>query len=113
MTTTAPRRRRKDRFVREQYAVCKSGKLLEGHMELRQHSCASLAEAVTVERLRHRSGKRCSRQMISYLKTGKLKSCEPDLATAIETVLNVLPGTLFDVLSKSRDKRETTEGQAA
>jgi hypothetical protein len=99
--------------VKDEYAVCRSGKLLEGHMELRGHSCASLAEAVTIERVRNRSGKRCSRQMISYLKTGKLKSCEPDLAKAIETVLNVLEGTLFNVLPKSRDKREVTEGQAA
>lgn len=112
MTTTTRRRRRKDQQLKDFYAVCKSGKLLDGHMELRGHSCASLADAVTAERLRVRKGKTCSRQMISYLKTGKLRSCEPDLAEAIESVLNVLPGTIFDVLPKSRETRENLKARA-
>jgi len=97
--------------VAESYAALKSPKLLEGHMEHREFTCAALADAASFERIRNGSGKGVSRQMISYLKTGKVKSCEPDLAAAIEKVLDVPPHTLFDVLPKSRDTRQIVARQ--
>lgn len=90
----------------DHYAALKSPLILEGQMDHRGFTCAALADAASFERIRNGCGKGVSRQMISYLKTGKVRSCEPDLAAAIEKVLDVPPHTLFDVLPKSRDTRE-------
>lgn len=104
----------KERWVTSHYAEIKSPKLLDGQMEHTGWTCASLAKAVERERIKGGSDRGCSRQMISLLKNGRLRTCEPDLAGIIEQVLGVAPQTLFSVLPKSRDKRETAKsGQAA
>lgn len=113
MATRRDRRWWKERWVAAHYAVLKSPKLLEGQMEHRGFTCAALADAASYERIRNGSGKGVSRQMISYLRAGKIKSCEPDLAEAIERVLDVPAHAFFDVLPKSRDTRQTIKGQAA
>ena len=113
MATRRTERWWKERWVADHYAALKHQKMLEGQMEHRGFTCAALAEAASYERIRNGSGKGVSRQMISYLKSGKLRTCEPDLAGAIERVLDVPPHTLFDVLPKSRDTRESHKGHAA
>ena len=103
----------RERWVADHYAVLKSPKLLEGQMDHRDYTCAELARVVDRERIRGGSQRGCSRQMISQLKTGKLKSCEPDLAGIIEQILGVAPQTLFSVLPKSRETRQTIKADAA
>lgn len=107
MPGTRNKRWWKERWVADHYAQLKSPKLLEGQMEHRGFNAARLAEAVSFERFRIGAGKGVSRQMISYLKTGRVRTCGPDLAAAIEKVLDVPPNTLFDVLPKSREKRHS------
>jgi hypothetical protein len=113
MSTTRRRKWWKEHWVADHYAVLKSPKLLEGQMEHRGYTCAQLADAASYERIRNGARRGVSRQMISYLKNGRLKSCEPDLAFAIEKVLDVPAHMLFDVLPKSRDTRQTVKGRAA
>ena len=113
MTNRRPCRHIRERWVADHYGQIKSPLLLQGHMDHRQFNCANLAEAVAYERIRGGSTKGVTRQMISYLKTGKVKTCEPDLARAIEKVLDVPEGTLFDVLPKSRATRQDVKGCAA
>jgi hypothetical protein len=103
--------------VADHYAKLKSPQMLRSHMEYKQHTPTSLAASVTRERERL-SEKGVSRQMISYLLAGTngqrpVNSCSPDLAAAIERVLDVPDHTLFDVLPKSRDKRELAKADAA
>lgn len=113
MAVRRDRRWWRERWVARHYAEIKSPKLLEGQMEHLGWSCAALAKAVERERQRDGSARGCSRQMISLLKNGTLRTCEPDLAGIIEQVLGVAPQTLFSVLPKSHDKRETAKGEAA
>lgn len=117
MTTNAVKRRDrrwwKERWVADHYAhLRESAKLLDA-MRLHNHNASSLARVVSYERIHNGSGKGVSRQMISYLANGRIKQCEPDLAAAIERVLLLPPQFLFDVLPKSRDKRESLKGHAA
>lgn len=122
MTTRRDRKWWKERWVADHYAVLKSPALLRAHIEHRGESIAVFAEQVAYARI-HITGdkdKGCSRQMISALvhadtqtRKRRVKSCEPDLAAAVERVLNLPPHMLFDVLPKSRDKRELANGQAA
>lgn len=105
----------KERWVAGHYAELKSKALLAAHMEHKGYNAAALARVVTHERLRTGGSRGCSRQMISaLLNTQRVNSCEPDLAAAIERVLDVPDHMLFDVLPKSHDKRETAKsGRAA
>lgn len=113
MSTRRDHRWWKERWVADHYAQLKSPAALLGFMDHKGHTCASLARVATHERQRNGSDRGCSRQMISYLTTGKVKSCEPDLAAAIERVLDLPDHALFAVLPKSREKRDNVKGQAA
>lgn len=103
----------KEQWMADHYGSLKSPKLLEGAMEYRDFTCTSLAAAVSYERGVDGSGKGVSRQMISYLVNGKVKTCEPDLAAAIERALDVPPHTIFDVLPKSSGRRQSAKADAA
>lgn len=98
----------------DHFAQVKSAKLLAGHIEYRNFdSYERFARAVSTERIRNGSNRGVSRQMISYLANGRVKSCEPDLAAAIERVLQVPDRSLFDVLPKSSHKRPIAKVDAA
>src|SRR5437868_3483332 len=114
MQTRRDHRWWKERWVAAHYAYLRSPELLSAHMKHKNHSASSLARVVSYERLRNGGDKGCSRQMISaLLQYGRVKSCEPDLAAAIERVLDVPDHLLFELRSKSRDARQTVKGQAA
>jgi hypothetical protein len=113
MATRRDRRWWKERWVAGHFAQLKSPKVLEGLMDHHNLTCEKLARLASYERIHHGSGKGVSRQMISYLRSGKLKTCEPDLAAAIERVFDLPAHSVFDVLPKSRDTREINKGQAA
>lgn len=102
----------KERWVAGHYAKLRSSGLLVEFMKDRNHNSASLARLAAIQR-QAESGRGVSRQMISYMVNGKVTTCEPDLAAAIERVLNVPPHVLFEVLPKSRDTRHNVKGRAA
>lgn len=114
MATRRTKRWWKERWVADHYAQIRSPKLLAGHIEYRGFtSLERFARAVSSERIKNGHDKGVSRQMISYLANGRLHTCEPDLAAAIESVLQVPDHTLFVVLPKSSQKRETRKADAA
>lgn len=98
--------RRRRRVVRMRqwpdgtYAEVKSAKLLAAQIDYSGLDCARIAERAD-----------CSRQMISFLKTGRYKSCTPRLAAKIERALDVPPGTLFTVREKSTDGSQADRPQ--
>lgn len=106
-TTTKRRDRRwwKERWVADHYAVIKSAGLLVEFMKHKEMSCAKLARLASYER-QEMTGKTVSRQMIGHLKTGHVKSCETDLAAAIERALDVPDHMLFDIRSKRAEKTQ-------
>lgn len=124
MATTRTRRWWKERSLADSYARIKSPAMLRAHIEHKGYSLTRMAQLVSYQRMAD-GGQKVSRQMISMLtrdsevnpKTGKpfwhLATCSLDLAVAIETVLEVPDHFYFDVLSKSRDKRQTVNGEAA
>lgn len=113
--TTKRRDRRwwREVWVADHYAQLKSAGLLVEFMKHNDVSCASLARKASYERRENGSGKTVSRQMIGHLKTGHVRTCEPDLAAAIERVLNVPDHLLFDVLPKSHAARQAVKNERA
>ncbi len=102
----------KERWVAGYYAELRSPGLLLEHMNYKGRGVTELARLASYERVAN-GGQKVSHQMISQLLHGKKKQCRPDLAAAIERVLDVPPHVLFDVLPKSRDKRDDAKGEAA
>jgi hypothetical protein len=115
----------KERWVADHYAHLKSRELLRAHINHKGYSIAKLAELASFHRIAN-GGEKVSRQMISLLvndpteinpKTGQpfkaLNTCSPDLAAALEHALDVPDHMIFDVLPKSRDKRELNKAHAA
>lgn len=124
MATTRTKRWWKERWVADHYAKLRSPNLLRAHIEHKGLTLARLAALASYHRIAN-GGEKVSRQMISLLaqgdeinpKTGKpfrhLATCTPDLAAAIESALDVPDHLLFEIVPKSRDKRQTVKGEAA
>jgi len=102
----------KERWVSGYYAELKTPELLLGLMRHKDMNVTKLARLASYERIAG-GGKKVSHQMISQLLNGQLKSCRPDLAAAIERVLDVPDHFIFSVQPKSRDKRDDAKGEAA
>jgi hypothetical protein len=70
-------------------------KTLVTYMQFRRVSVRGLAEAA-----------KCNRSVVGHLRSGKRKTCKPDVAAAIERALNTPPGSLFSVPGASIVSRD-------
>lgn len=112
MSARRDRRWWKERWVSGYYAELKTPELLLGLMRHKDLTVTRLARLASYERI-SQGGRKVSHQMISQLVNGQLKSCRPDLAAAIERVLDVPDHFIFTVLPKSPDKRHDAKADAA
>lgn len=112
MSQRRDRRWWKEHWVAGYYAEQKTPGLLLQLMRHKDISVTKMARLASYERIAE-GGKKVSHQMISQLASGQLRTCKPDLAAAIERVLDVPDHFIFSVLPKSRDKRDDTKADAA
>lgn len=107
----------KERWVENYRAELKAPAALKAFIEHKDNSFASFARRVSGELSAEATGTgartRVSRQMIAFLANGNVTSCTPELAGAIERALDLPKHTLFSLVLKSRDKRQTVKRQAA
>ena len=104
----------KERWVSDYRAELKAPAALKALIEHRGDTYAAFARRVTGEwAATDGKDKRVSRQMIAFLANGNVTTCTPELSAAIERALNLPEHTLFSLVRKSRDKRQTVKGEAA
>lgn len=111
--------RRTQRWWRKQYVASHYAKrkvapgLIRSQMETKRFTVTTLTRAVNLE-LARTSGedRKVSRQAISLIVNDRMDACKPDLAEALESVLEV-PNLLFSLFPKSSGKRETANLKAA
>lgn len=95
------------RLVGDYAEIRKAGRL-EAHMQLQELTAAQVAVRCT-----HEQGYKVSRQMVSYLKTGRLKRCTPDLAKAICKVLNLPVEDVFVMHQPRNESARKTPSKTA
>jgi hypothetical protein len=94
-------------------AELKAPAALKAFIEHKDESLTAFARRVSGELSADGSTRKVSRQMIAFLANGDLTFCTPELAGAIERALDLPEHTLFSLVPKSRDKRQTVKGRAA
>lgn len=103
----------REQFVATHYAALNRAGILSELMTFRGYDTVSLARAVTSERMRLGSSKGVSPQMIGQLRNGRVTQCSPDLAQAIESVLQVPTGVVFTVREKPSHRQLKAKADAA
>lgn len=102
------RSRTRKRWPVGSYAELRNPEWLAAHMTLQRLDSAKVARRCTYEQSRP-----VSRQMISYLKTGRLKTCKRELAEAICRVLDVPTDALFAVHEGRKEVARNAQRGAA
>lgn len=98
------------RTVRRYDIVLRDARALRQSMKYRRHSLRSLADEVTRELRKSRDPqtvKSVSKSTIGHLTSGVQRITRPEVAAAIEEVLDVAPGQLFEqqISNVSREVR--------
>lgn len=82
--------------------------VIEGRFDLKLISAVALAQYMTYRDMTVRSlaaKADCNRSTVGHLRSGKRKTCSPEVAMRIERALDAPPGSLF-VAEVSRVARE-------